>query len=74
MEENAVATVTEVTEMQETAVSTLALGEQTAPTETESVQSESSVNSISGTTPETDISENVPVEHPAETSVPTIRK
>ena len=70
MEENAVATVTEVTEMQETAVSTLALGEQTAPTETESVQSESSVNSISGTTPETDISENVPVEHPAETSVP----
>ena len=73
MEENAVATVTEVTGMQEMAVSTPALGEQTAPTETESVQSESSVNSISETTTEVDIPSDVPVEHlenPAETSVP----
>lgn len=63
MEENAVTTVTEVTGVQETAVSTLALGEQTAPTETESIQSESNVSET----------ENVPVEHlenPAETSVP----
>lgn len=70
MEENAVTTVIE---MQETAVSTLDLGEQTAPTETESVQSESSVNSISETTTEVDISSDVPPEHlenPAETSVP----
>lgn len=70
MEENAVTTVTE---MQETAVSILDLGEQTAPTETESVQSESSVNSISETTTEVDISSDVPPEHlenPAETSVP----
>ena len=70
MEENAVTTVTE---MQETAVSTLDLGEQTAPTETESVQSESSVNSISETTTEVDIPSDVPPEHlenPAETSVP----
>ena len=70
MEENAVTTVTE---MQETAVSTLDFGEQTAPTETESIQSESSVNSVSETTPEADISSDVPPEHlenPAETSVP----
>ena len=70
MEENAVTTVTE---MQKTAVSTLDLGEQTAPTETESVQSESSVNSISETTTEVDIPSDVPPEHlenPAETSVP----
>lgn len=70
MEENAVTTVTE---MQETAVSTLDLGKQTAPTETESIQSESSVNSISETTTEVDISSDVPPEHlenPAETSVP----
>ena len=70
MEENAVTTVTE---MQETAVSILDFGEQTAPTETESVQSESSVNSISETTTEVDISSDVPPEHlenPAETSVP----
>ena len=63
MEDNAVTTVTEVTGVQETAVSTLALGEQTAPTETESIQSESNVSET----------ENVPVEHlenPAETSVP----
>ena len=69
MEENAVTTVTE---MQETAVSTLDLGKQTAPTETESIQSESSVNSISETTTEVDISSDVPPEHlenPAETSV-----
>lgn len=73
MEENAVATVTEVTGMQEMAVSTPALGEQTAPTETESIQSELSVNSISETTTEVDIPSDVPVEHlenPAETSVP----
>lgn len=66
MEENAVTTVTEVTGMQETAVSTLALGEQTAPTETESIQSVSTESNVSET-------ENVPVEHlenPAETSVP----
>ena len=70
MEENAVTTVTE---MQETAVSILDLGEQTAPTETESIQSELSVNSISETTTEVDISSDVPPEHlenPAETSVP----
>ena len=70
MEENAVTTVTE---MQETAVSTLDFGEQTAPTETESIQSESSVNSISETTTEVDIPSDVPPEHlenPAETSVP----
>ena len=60
MEENAVTTVTE---MQETAVSTLDFGEQTAPTETESIQSESSVNSVSETTPEADISSDVPPEH-----------
>ncbi len=73
MEENAVTTVTEVTQVQETAVSTPALGEQTAPTETESIQSKSSVNSVSETTPEADISSDVPPEHlenPAETSVP----
>ena len=55
------------------AVSTPALGEQTAPTETESIQSELSVNSISETTTEVDIPSDVPVEHlenPAETSVP----
>lgn len=63
MEENAVTTVTE---MQETAVSTLDLGKQTAPTETESIQSVSTESNVSET-------ENVPVEHlenPAETSVP----
>ena len=60
MEENAVTTVTE---MQETAVSTLDFGEQTAPTETESIQSESSVNSVSETIPEADISSDVPPEH-----------
>lgn len=63
MEENAVTTVTE---MQETAVSTLDLGEQTAPTETESIQSVSTESNVSET-------ENVPGEHlenPAETSVP----
>ena len=63
MEENAVTTVIE---MQETAVSTLDLGEQTAPTETESIQSVSTESNVSET-------ENVPVEHlenPAETSVP----
>lgn len=71
MEENAVTTVTEVTEMQETAVSTPALGEQTAPTETESIQSVSTESNVSENE---DISvENVPAEHPenpAETSVP----
>ncbi len=63
MEENAVTTVIE---MQETAVSTLDLGEQTAPTETESIQSVSTESNVSE-------NENVPVEHlenPAETSVP----
>lgn len=68
MEENAVTTVTE---MQETAVSTPALGEQTAPTETESIQSVSTESNVSENE---DISvENVPAEHlenPAETSVP----
>ena len=66
MEENAVTTVTEVTQVQETAVSTPALGEQTAPTETESIQSVSTESNVSE-------NENVPVEHlenPAETSVP----
>lgn len=66
MEENAVTTVTEVMEMQETAVSTPALGEQTAPTETESIQSVSTESNVSE-------NENVPAEHienPAETSVP----
>ena len=53
MEENAVTTVTE---MQETAVSTLDLGKQTAPTETESIQSVSTESNVSET-------ENVPVEH-----------
>lgn len=63
MEENAVTTVIE---MQETAVSTLDLGEQTASTETESIQSVSTESNVSE-------NENVPVEHlenPAETSVP----
>lgn len=63
MEENAVTTVIE---MQETAVSTLDLGEQTAPTETESIQSVSTESNVAE-------NENVPVEHlenPAETSVP----
>ena len=68
MEENAVKTVTE---MQETAVSTPALGGQTAPTETESIQSVSTESNVSENE---DISvENVPAEHPenpAETSVP----
>ena len=57
--------------MQETAVSTPALGEQTAPTETESIQSVSTESNVSENE---DISvENVPAEHlenPAETSVP----